>query len=269
MITKSCLIISTLTLLSFSSKAQVKDGLYLQYQRDSALMFSDMSVLFQDSSAVTIHLSGSADFPIRISSVKKSARLAIGGSNTLVYYQGELAKSIAHLLNTNMLYVRIKGKIPNEYIYYYGAKTFMDTSNIREKVLKILQSKYKFKVSDIQDSCNVWKIQKVDSTKLIYYDPQLHDNTFGAGLMDDNPKMYFSFGFPLSFVCQEVERRTQIITVADSWDDNWNNRYDFDNIPFALMSDLEGLNALLEKRYGIKFIKNRVLQNLKLIEFEE
>jgi hypothetical protein len=233
------------------------------------ILSSDMSILSRDSSAEDFFLYKIDNIVVRISSVKKKHIRTSGGSNILTFYQGDLLGGIVHVMNTNMLSVRTKGKIPSECIYYYGSKGFADRDNIWQTIVTTLEKKYKFKVLDTEDSCEVWKLQKTNPAKLVKYDPSKFDNLIWAGAMEHDTAMHQIVGFPLSFLCQGIEERIKTIVECDSTDYNRDNIYHFDNIPYALMSDLDGLNKLLEERYGIKFIKTKMLQKLKLIEFEE
>ncbi len=255
--------------LNYHSQAKgQQDSMSLEYSKIHDLLNSDMSLLLRDSPAVDIFTSGLGDFPMRVSTVEKSAKSIMGGSGTLIYYQGSLVKGIAFLSNTNMLYVKVKGKVPDEFIYYYNSKNFTDTVNMRQQIRLVLENKYKFSISDIEDTCDVWKVQKIDTTKLVRYNPEKHGMDFGSG-PDETGKNLLCIGFPLSFLYRSIEQKAKIVVSGDSFDDNWDNRYHFDNIPYALMSNLGELNKLLEERYGIKFIKTKMLQKLKLIEFEE
>jgi hypothetical protein len=239
-----------------------------KYERASFPSNTDIISLLRDSSSADIFTSGSVDFPIRISTVRKNAKLIIGGSSTQIYYQGGLVAGIIHLLNTNTFYVRTKGKIPDEGVFYYGSKSFTDTLNIEKKIENVLADKFRFKVSDTCDSSEVWKVRKIDTTKFVHYSLEKHGNDLWSG-PDESGENYYIIGFPLSFLYKSIENKAKIAVIGDEYDDNWNNRYHFDNIPYALMSDLDGLNKLLEERYGIKFIKTKVLQKLKLIDFED
>lgn len=260
----------TLLALFLGCYTQIKaqDSLALEDEKYRILLKSDISLLLRDSPAVDIFTSELNGFPIRVSKVNKSAKPTMGGNNSQIYYQGELTKGIAFLYNTNMFYTRTKGKIPDESVYYYGSKSVVDTTNVRKKIEDILINQFKFKILDIEDSCNVWKIQKIDTTKLVRYDEKIHGIDFGSG-PDDSGKNLSCIGFPLSYLYRAIEPKAKIIIIGDEFDDSWDNRYNFDNIPYALMTDLNALNELLEKRYGIKFIKTKMLQKLKLIEFEE
>lgn len=250
-----------------------QDSLSLQEQRDKALLAlfaSDLSTLNRDSSAEYIFSEGINERRIRISSVKESSKTVKGGCcGTRIYYQGHLLKGIAHLLNSDMLYLRTKGKVPNAFVYYYGERSFTDSLDMVQRIRTVLENKYKFKIVDTKEMCEVWQIQKTDTSKLIYYNPLLHDGTLAAGPMDNDSTKYTAFGFPLTFLCKDIEWAAKTIVRAEDGDESWNKTYDFDNIPYAIMGNLEGLNGLLEARYGIKFIKTKVLQDLKLIQFEE
>jgi hypothetical protein len=255
------------------TQAKAQDSVSaLAYPKNRVLFNSDMSLLLRDSDshAVDIYVAPSlqgASVRFRISSVQKGVKHTGGSSGTQIYYQGELLSGIAHLLNTNMLYVKTKGKIPNEHIYYYGARNFLEPNDIQETISTVLMDKYKFRVSDIEDTCEVWKVQKLDTTKFVLFNPEKDEENHGCGPNDAGTGLA-CIGYPLSFVYSAIEWKVKIIVIGDEYDSDKNHKYNF-NIPYALMSDLDGLNKLLEERYGIKFIKTKVRQKLKLIEFED
>jgi hypothetical protein len=228
--------------------------------------------VLRDSHAIDIFNAFNKDgFPIHLSSVSKNARTVRGSNSAQVYYQGELIKGIAFLFNSNILYMRTKGKVPSEFVYYHVSKNFSDTVNIRQQMRIVLENKYRFTVSDIEDSCDVWKVQKIDTTRFVLYNDEKDAEYLGCGGTDDTGTCMTCTGYPLSHVYAFIEYKAKIIVVGDEYDSvfRWGekNRYNF-KIPYTIMTDLDKLNKYLEEHYGIKFIKTKVLQKLKLIEFE-
>ncbi len=160
----------TITLALLGSFCYGQDSLSLQEQRDKALLAlftSDLSTLNRDSSAKNIFSEGINERRIRVSSVKENSRPVKGGCcGTHIYYQGHLLKGIAHLLDSDMLYLRTKGKVPSAFVYYYGERSFTDSFDMVQRIRTVLENKYKFRIVDTKEICEVqWFVKNFKSVK--------------------------------------------------------------------------------------------------------
>lgn len=178
-------------------------------------------------------------------------------------YEGPLVNGIAYLILTPFTRIRVEGQVPNKTIYYKSELAITDIIDSKSLILKTLQYYYKFNISEVEDSIDFWVLKQLDNTKL-----QIHSFERDGPGGDGGGSIYWgAIDRPVSKICTVVEFVAKVATYDETLD---NRHYNIPNIPYSLMQKdkFDELNALLRETHGLEFVKEKRLEKLKLIKFE-
>ncbi len=178
-------------------------------------------------------------------------------------YEGPLVNGIAHLIQTPFTRIKVEGDVPKKTIYYKSDLAITDVIDSKSLILKTLQYYYKFKIYEVEDSIDFWVLKQLDNTKL-----QVHSlERDGPGISAVVGVFWGAIDMSVSSISTIVE---QIVKVATDNETHDNRHYNIPNIPVALMKKdkFDELNVLLRETHGLEFVKEKRLEKLKLIKFE-
>jgi hypothetical protein len=193
------------------------------------------------------------------------------------YHRGSVLNSIILLTNAHILRVKVKGKVPDKYISF---KIFSGRKSVDlEKILfEELKNEYKFKTSEIVDTCDVWHLVVEDSSKLERFSFERDANEFGNWYVDrampplgtgaDWKDMVLQ-GVTMSYFAQAIDRILEFPMLTDTNDNVPNpQRYKF-RVYTDIFKDMDKANNYFREKYGIAFNKKKGTVKRMLIEFLE
>jgi hypothetical protein len=212
---------------------------------------------------------------------KYDTRWHFGGCYTC---KGSFVSILCCLLGVEHSRLKIIGKVPEKYlnvsifepakedlgqILANGSKLkdidLLDNLSFPKIAVALLEKDYKFTVSSIMDSTEVWCLKIKDTAKLVRYNEIRDTDNRGAGI-DTRTKTWEATGMKLHYLCTAIEREANIITY-DETNETDIFTFTFPPVPLITMRNFDHLNLFLETHYGLHFVKRKQLESLKLIEF--
>jgi hypothetical protein len=142
------------------------------------------------------------------------------------------------------------------------AKATNDTTSLTQTMLRDLKKTYHVKITDKQDTLDMWYLRIVDASKLLPYPSTWKGEACGADFKNDS---WVCVGMELEQLCQAATKENQILVRDET---NEDGLFNF-KIPNQEFETMERLNLFLTQNYGLRFFKRRQLEPIKLIEFEE
>ncbi len=174
-------------------------------------------------------------------------------------HTGTLEEGIAILLNKPSNLIKFNKNISDIFVSFEArTKNF---SLAKTLILEELKSGFRFRVSDIEDSTDVWVMTRINEKKLwIYTDDRV---VRGNGASIDYEDTWEICGMEMNYLVHDIalySKRTIIYTGETK------NRYIFE-IPLKLIDNFDGLPEYLLENYGLALVKEKRLINKLYVEF--
>lgn len=219
-----------------------------------------------------------------------NAPFTYNGGGGAVGYCGNVREGIINLLQKQTgvtTHIRfLNAPLKQRYVLFYGQSFYShdsevgDTSskiacfgpvsfNLRDMVMKIMSQLFNFEVKQSDALIDVLKLRVVDSYKL-----QAHKKTLaecingGSSYYDEQTKDYFVKCAPIDFLLIGIEESLNIVT----YDETKHSASDYFNItiPHKYLESLDKideLNKYLESKYGLTLKKEKALEKIYTIKF--
>ena len=178
------------------------------------------------------------------------------------FYCGTIEEGIIYLWQTTKPYVRFNKKPPTRYLDYQSSA--INPKQSREYIQSCVQYRFGFKVTNIQDTCEIWILETIDSAKL---SKNLYHMVWGdsedvewGGTID----CFEGCGVPIQEFKKYVENRTGQMLMSKIDGNLLCNL----SVPYSLFKNYSELDAYMRKNYGIGITKEKRLVDLKYVTFE-
>jgi hypothetical protein len=203
--------------------------------------------------------------------LNKPIQTYAGRSPFSTKYQGELVEGIANLYGIPLVRVKASKNAPTKYINYNIFTNYLVSSDLTKTAIKVLEDGCEFKIREIKDTCDIWKITVIDSSKLVpfSFEKDSPNGITGIGSSLNNIKDIELFGQTLTATAKWFEIVSKkYIFISESVDTGYNAlRYKF-IIPLEFVQDIEILMHFMKEKYGILFIKEKGIIEKLFLEFK-
>ena len=220
---------------------------------------------------------------IEITEIPVTAIVSCGQMGFMPHYTGDVPGAIAVLFSIPRGKVLTKGIVPNKHVSVRGFRPliyldsiykkkmvcdltenlFEDKDVISQIIFSTLEYRYKFKISKVTDSIDVWVLKVTDTTKLNKYVSQRGGGDCGIYNKQTKSMLTTNFDFD-NCLCMLTESHSQKIIYNETGDIR---RYDFELENFwETINDPELFNSVIDK-FGLHFFKEKRLENLVIIDF--
>jgi hypothetical protein len=189
-------------------------------------------------------------------------------------HSGTVLDGLILLVNAEYSRLIIKGEIPDAYISF-KVVSGRRSDDLEQRLLEDINKDYKFKISEIMDTCEVWRMVVEDSSKLDTFSyekdgingyPRVGPAKQQDGKIND-PNDWAYEGVTLTFMAECFERALGEVLLTSIKDDIANpNRYKF-YFNTRIGRDANLINSIFRPKYGILLKKDISVVKKVLIEF--
>jgi hypothetical protein len=189
-------------------------------------------------------------------------------------HSGTVLDGIKLLVNAEYSRLIIKGEIPDAYISF-KVVSGRRSDDLEQRLLEDINKDYKFKVSEIMDTCEVWRMVVEDSSKLdtFSYEKDGFNGYPNVGCAKQLPGKIFDpyewafEGVTMTHMAGYFEQGIGKPILINSKDDVPNpNRYKF-YFNTRIGRDANLINSVFRPKYGILLKKDISVVKKILIEF--
>jgi hypothetical protein len=198
--------------------------------------------------------------------------------------KGKIVSILSCLLDTDYGRFKVKGKIPDKFLdieldepSYQSIEEMLATQKKQDTIddlgglslvnstIALLGKQYSFSIKNVVDTAEVWCLKTIDTSKLRHFiETNNFEDRYAGPTAHDIA--WEGHGQEVSYLCRIISGVSQAIVYNET---NIIDLLDFVNppIPYKDMKNFDALNSFLEEYYGLRFIKRRQLEKLRLVEF--
>jgi hypothetical protein len=137
----------------------------------------------------------------------------------------------------------------------------LNSTTFAYMALQMIQKRYHVQIRKVQDTIDVWGLQRIHSSKLVPYEGKKG----GSAGFDTLQQAWVSTRMSLKYLCEAAAEKTKAMIYDET---NSNDRFDF-TIPKQYFQTMEELNQYLLPNYGLRFMKRRQVEPIFILEFQK